>query len=273
VAAFAELGMTRRHRLLAVRGDLGRREYWVLAAIGLVVPLLLWWAIAASGITTKTFMPGPIDVWERTIVWLTEDGLIQDMWISIYRVTAGWLLSALIALPLGVWIGAYRPVQALLEPLTDFIRYMPAVAFIPLVMLWVGIDESSKIAIIWIGTFFQMVLMFAEDVRRVPMTQIEAAQTMGASHAEIVNLVLIPSAKPALLDTLRVTMGWAWTYLVVAELVAANSGLGYAILRAQRFLQTDKIFAGIIIIGLIGLILDQLFRRLHRAAFPWLHKR
>jgi NitT/TauT family transport system permease protein len=214
-----------------------------------------------------------VDVWKRTVLWFTQDGLVQDMWISIYRVTAGWMLSALIALPLGVWIGAYRPVQALLEPLTDFIRYMPAVAFIPLVMLWVGIDESSKIAIIWIGTFFQMVLMFAEDVRRVPMTQIEAAQTMGATRGEIVNLVLIPSAKPALLDTLRVTMGWAWTYLVVAELVAANSGLGYAILRAQRFLQTDKIFAGIIIIGLIGLILDQLFRWLHRAAFPWLHKR
>jgi NitT/TauT family transport system permease protein len=269
----AEAGARRRPRLFVVRGELGRREYWLLAAIGLVIPLAAWWALSASGITTKTFMPGPVDVWKRTLLWLTQDGLMQDMWISIYRVTAGWMLSALIALPLGVWIGAFRPVQALLEPLTDFIRYMPAVAFIPLVMLWVGIDESSKIAIIWIGTFFQMVLMFAEDVRRVPMTQIEAAQTMGATRGEVVRLVLIPSAKPALLDTLRVTMGWAWTYLVVAELVAANSGLGYAILRAQRFLQTDKIFAGIILIGLIGLILDQLFRWLHRAAFPWLHKR
>jgi NitT/TauT family transport system permease protein len=134
----------------------------------------------------------------------------------------------------------------------------------------VGIDESSKIAIIFIGTFFQMVLMVAEDVRRVPAAQIEAAQTMGATRGEIIQLVLLQSAKPALVDTMRVTMGWAWTYLVVAELVAANSGLGYAILKAQRFLQTDKIFAGIIIIGLIGLLLDQLFRALHRKAFPWL---
>jgi len=162
-------------------------------------------------------------------------------------------------------------VQGLLEPLTDFIRYMPAVAFIPLVMLWVGIEESSKMAIIFIGTFFQMVLMVAEDVRRVPMAQIEAAQTMGATRREVVEKVILPSAKPALLDTLRVTMGWAWTYLVVAELVAANSGLGYAILKAQRFLQTDKIFAGILLIGLIGLVTDQLFRLLHRKAFPWAH--
>jgi len=115
------------------------------------------------------------------------------------------------------------------------------------------------------------VLMVAEDVRRVPTAQIEAAQTLGATRGEIIQLVLLPSAKPALLDTMRVTMGWAWTYLVVAELVAANSGLGYAILKAQRFLQTDKIFAGIILIGLIGLVIDQLFRLVHRKAFPWMH--
>jgi NitT/TauT family transport system permease protein len=150
---------------------------------------------------------------------------------------------------------------------------MPAVAFIPLVMLWIGIDESSKVAIIFIGTFFQMVLMVAEDVRRVPMAQIEAAQTMGATREELIRLVIFPSAKPALLDTLRVTMGWAWTYLVVAELVAANSGLGYAILKAQRFLQTDKIFASMMLIGVIGLLTDQLFRAFHRKAFPWLYLR
>jgi len=173
--------------------------------------------------------------------------------------------------PLGLMIGTWRPVQALLEPLTDFIRYMPAVAFIPLVMLWIGIEESSKIAIIFIGTFFQMVLMVAEDVRRVPAAQVEAAQTLGASRGEIVEQVLLQSAKPALLDTLRITMGWAWTYLVVAELVAANSGLGYSILKAQRFMQTDKIFAGILLIGAIGLIIDQLFRAMHRKSFPWLH--
>jgi NitT/TauT family transport system permease protein len=149
---------------------------------------------------------------------------------------------------------------------------MPAVAFIPLVMLWVGIDEGSKVLIIFIGTFFQMVLMVAEDVRRVPMAQIEAAQTMGANRSEIVKLVILPSAKPALLDTLRITCGWAWTYLVVAELVAANSGLGYAILKAQRYMHTDKIFAGILLIGLIGLLTDQAFRWLHRRAFPWMRK-
>jgi NitT/TauT family transport system permease protein len=118
-----------------------------------------------------------------------------------------------------------------------------------------------------------MVLMVAEDVRRVPMAQIEVAQTLGASRREVIEHVIIPSAMPALVDTLRITMGWAWTYLVVAELVAANSGLGYAIIKAQRFLQTDKIFAGILLIGAIGLAIDQAFRLLHRLAFPYVYAR
>jgi len=259
--------------MLEIRKAIPQSAYWTLAAIGLLVPLLMWTVAAASGDGNNVFMPGPVKVLERMGLWAREDDLLGDTFISIMRVVLGWALSAVIALPLGLFIGTWRSVQALLEPLTDFIRYMPAVAFVPLVMLWVGIDEGAKIAIIFIGTFFQMILMVAEDVRRVPLAQIEAAQTMGASRTEIVEKVIFPSSKPALLDTLRVTMGFAWTYLVVAELVAAQSGLGYAILRAQRYLQTDKIFAGILLIGLIGMVIDQLFRLAHRIAFPYLHGR
>ena len=258
------------HGLGSVRSTISRSAYLLLALAGLLLPVLLWaWWAGRTG-TDPVFLPGPQKVLARAVSWWQEDDLLDDLLISVYRVVGGWALSAVLALPIGLLIGSFRSVQALLEPLTDFIRYMPAVAFIPLVMLWIGIDEGSKIAIIFIGTFFQMVLMVAEDVKRVPMAQIEAAQTMGASRGELLEKVILPSAKPALLDTLRITMGWAWTYLVVAELVAANSGLGYAILKAQRFLQTDKIFAGIFIIGLIGLAMDQGFRWAHRRAFPWL---
>ncbi|MGE6530126.1 ABC transporter permease [Pseudomonas sp. NPDC077382] len=259
----------RRARWWRIRGDLPKTTVWALAAAGLIAPFVLWWACTALGLADPMFMPSPGAVLERLGRWWTSEGLLTDIGISVWRVMAGFGASALLALPLGLYIGTYRPVQAFLEPLTDFIRYMPAVAFIPLVMLWVGIDEGSKVLIIFIGTFFQMVLMVAEDVRRVPMTQIEAAQTMGANRGEIVKLVILPSARPAILDTLRITCGWAWTYLVVAELVAANSGLGYAILKAQRYMHTDKIFAGILLIGIIGLLTDQGFRWLSRRAFPW----
>ncbi|MDO9234449.1 MAG: ABC transporter permease [Aquabacterium sp.] len=257
----------------SIRLAISRRNYGVLALVGLLLPLLSWSLLSAYAGVNPVFLPGPITVVTRIGTWAMEDDLMGDIFISTMRVVAGWALSALLAVPLGLLIGSWRAVQALLEPLTDFIRYMPAVAFIPLVMLWVGIDEGAKVAIIFIGTFFQMVLMVAEDVRSVPMAQIEAAQTMGATRLEVLDKVILPSAKPAVLDTLRITMGWAWTYLVVAELVAANSGLGFAILKAQRFLQTDKIFAGILLIGFIGLAIDQLFRLLHRHAFPWLHGR
>ena len=261
----------RRSRLWSVRGSISRRQYAMLAAIGFALPLALWWWLSTHGGIAKIFLPTPGDVLVRAAVWWSGENLANDLGISVFRVVAGWSLSAVIAIPIGLLIGSMRPVEAVLEPLTDFIRYMPAVAFIPLVMLWIGIDESAKIAIIFVGTFFQMVLMTAEDVRRVPAAQIEAARTMGATRQELIEKVILPSAKPALLDTLRITMGWAWTYLVVAELVAANSGLGYAILKAQRFLQTDKIFVGIILIGGIGLLIDQAFRLLHRRRFPWLH--
>jgi NitT/TauT family transport system permease protein len=255
-----------------VRSPIPALRSAVLVLLGLLLPLLVWLLLALGAWVEPVFMPGPLRVLERLAAWWA-DGLLADIGISTLRVVSGWALSALIALPLGLLIGSFRTLQALLEPLTDFIRYMPAVAFIPLVMVWVGIDEGAKVAIIFIGTFFQMVLMVAEDVRRVPQAQIEAAQTMGATRRELIEQVLVPSAKPALLDTLRVTMGWAWTYLVVAELVAASSGLGFAILKAQRFLQTDKIFAGILLIGLIGLAIDQLLRLAHRRAFPYLYAR
>lgn len=255
-----------------IRGELPPRLSTALAFAGLVLPLLLWWLVSHLQWVEPVFLPSPLEVLQRLLLWGREDDLLGDILISCWRVVAGFALSAVIALPLGLLIGTFRPVASFSEPLTDFVRYMPAAAFIPLVMLWVGIDEGSKIAIIFIGTFFQMVLMLAEDVRRVPLPQIEAAHTMGASRWEMIRLVIFPSAKPAMLDTLRVTLGWAWTYLVVAELVAASSGLGYAILKAQRFLQTDKIFAGILLIGLIGLLSDQALRALHRRCFPYLIK-
>ncbi|HEY2678080.1 MAG TPA: ABC transporter permease [Steroidobacteraceae bacterium] len=254
---------------MILRGSLDRRRYLLIAVASFGLWLALWWAATALEMVDPLFLPGPGVVARRFVIWLRDGDLLTDAGISIFRVTSGFLASAAMALPLGLVIGAYRPVRAFFEPLLEFARYLPAVAFVPLVLLWVGIGEGSKIMVIWIGTFFQMVIMLTEDVARVPTAQIEAARTLGASGREVLTLVRLRSAMPAMFDTLRITLGWAWTYLVVAELVAANSGLGYAILKAQRFLQTDRIFVGIILIGLIGLGTDQFLRWMHRRLFPW----
>jgi NitT/TauT family transport system permease protein len=257
----------------AVRGELAKPVFIGLAMLGFALPLIAWIVVTSAGWADPVFLPAPVKVMARLHEWLLTEDLLSDLGISIARVFGGFLASAILALPIGVLIGTYAPVRALLEPLTDFSRYLPAVAFIPLIMLWVGIDESAKVAVIFVGTFFQMVLLLAGDIARVPNALIEAAKTMGATNGEIVQHVLLPAARPAMLDTLRSTMGLAWTYLVVAELVAASSGLGFSILKAQRFLQTDKIFTGIFLIGLVGLITDQAFRWLHRRCFSWQHMR
>ena len=258
-----------RTSIWQIRKPLDRRRYLTLAASSFAALLIAWWAITASGAVNPIFLPSPTGVVEALVKWYRDGTLLDDIGISVWRVSAGFLLSALMAVPLGLYVGAYQPVRALFEPIMEFARYLPAVAFVPLVLLWFGLGETAKIMLIWIGTFFQMVLMIAEDANRVPMAQIEAARTLGASNREILNLVLLRSAMPAMLDTLRMTLGFAWTYLVVAELIAANSGLGFAILRAQRFMQTDRIFVGIILIGLIGLVTDQAVRRLQKRLFPW----
>jgi NitT/TauT family transport system permease protein len=257
----------------AVRGELRARTALLLACAGFGVPFALWVATSTFGWADPVFLPSPWQVLAQLSDWYHEGDLVADILVSVGRVLGGFVVAACIAVPLGVMIATYAPVRALLEPLTEFTRYLPAVAFIPLIMLWVGIEESAKVAVIWVGVFFQMVLMIAEDVARVPHAPVEAARTMGATNGEIVKYVLIPAARPAMLTTLRGCMCLAWTYLVVAELVAANSGLGFSILKAQRFLQTDKIFAGILLIGLIGLTTDQAFRWLHKRCFPWHHLR
>ena len=261
-----------KRRKWMIRGSLTARQYAIYALIGVLTPIFIWTLVNQAAIVPKIFMPGPWDVVQRLGSWIMNEGFTGDLFVSVERVSLGFLAALCIALPLGLLAGTFKPAEAFLEPAMDFIRYMPAVAFVPLMMLWCGVGELSKVAIIFMGTFFQMVLMFGDDVRRVPLQQIEAAQTMGGTRWEILRKVIFPSAAPALLTTCRITLGWAWTYLVVAEIVAANSGLGYAVLKAQRFLQTDKIFAGLIVIGLLGLIQDQLLRALHHALFPYLRR-
>lgn len=256
-----------------VRGELRRRSALALAVAGFVLPLAAWVLVSLEGWADPVFLPPPWQVLAQLGDWYRDGDLLADIVVSIGRVLGGFCVATFVAVPLGVLVGTYAPVRAFLEPLTEFTRYLPAVAFIPLIMLWVGIDESAKVAVIWVGVFFQMLLLVAADVARVPDAPIDAARTMGATNEEIIKYVLIPAARPAVLTTLRGAMCLAWTYLVVAELVAANSGLGYAILKAQRFLQTDKIFAGILLIGLVGLLTDQAFRWLHKRCFPWHHLR
>lgn len=216
------------------------------------------------------FLPSPFDVLKAFVTLHRDAGvLIPYTFISLYRVMVGFLAAAVLAIPLGVLMATSKKVEGFFSPFIGFIRYLPVSALIPLMILYFGIGEFEKMAVIFVGTFFQLVLMVQDTVSSVPGELLKAAYTLGASGPAVYNRVLLPAAMPGIMDNLRICMGWAWTYLVIAELVAANSGLGFMILRSQRFLKTDQIFAGLIIIGCLGIITDYLFKYLSKLFFPW----
>ena len=217
----------------------------------------------------KTFLADPIMMVKSGWVLLTEQGFAKDIGFTIWRVLGGFVLAAILAVPLGVAMGAYKPVEAFFEPFVSFARYLPASAFIPLLILWAGIGEAQKLSLIFIGSFFQLVLMIALQVGGTRRDLVEAAYTLGASDVGIVKRVLIPAAAPQIAETLRLVLGWAWTYVIVAELIGASNGIGHMITDSQALLATDQIIFGIITIGAIGLVSDLAFKRANRAIFRW----
>ncbi|GGG24695.1 ABC transporter permease [Paenibacillus abyssi] len=254
---------------LQIFKDISSVSYAMMAGISFFLLLALWSLLSYTEAVNPVFLPTPDAVLLEFFRQLGTAAYWEHIGISVFRVSSGFALACLVGIPIGIFAGTFRHAEALIEPPMEFIRYMPAVAFIPLIMVWAGIGEWAKILLIFIGCFFQLVLMVADITRRVSHDLLHASFTLGASRWKAIETVLIPAIQPQLMHTLRLILGWAWTYLVVAELVAVNSGLGYAIMRAQRYLNTDQIFVGIIVIGLLGLISDRIFAFLNKRLFPW----
>jgi NitT/TauT family transport system permease protein len=260
---------SRRQPLLELRAEIPASIYVGSGAALIVGLLLVWWLITALGLVPPLFLPSPLTVVKEFFNQMSAGTLWLDVKASVYRIMVGWILSTLIALPIGILMGDFKFFEGLFEPFIDLFRYMPAVAFVPLTILWMGVGDSQKFAILFVGTFFQQVLMIMDNVKNVQYDLIQISYTFGLNKWEVLRHVVLRAALPGIWDTLRITLGWAWTYLVVAELVAANVGLGYRIMRAQRFLQTDTIILGIIVIGVLGLITDYAFKLSYRLLFPW----
>ena len=229
----------------------------------------LWAAVTFGGFVSKTFLADPLTMVRSGWTLLAQMGFGYDIGMTVWRVLGGFVIAALLALPLGVAMGAYKAVEAFFEPFVSFARYLPASAFIPLLILWAGIGEAQKLAVIFIGSFFQLVLMIAVAVGNTRRDLVEAAYTLGVSDNSLIRRVLMPGAAPEIAEILRMVLGWAWTYVIVAELIGASSGIGHMITDSQALLATDQIIFGIIVIGLIGLASDLLFKGLNRRLFPW----
>jgi NitT/TauT family transport system permease protein len=245
----------------------GRKAALGLAFFALFVAA--WSAATFGGFVSRTFLADPLTMLREGWALFAQHGFARDVGITVWRVVGGFVLAAIFAVPLGIVMGTYRPVGAFFEPFVSFARYLPASAFIPLLILWAGIGEMQKLLVIFIGSFFQIVLMVAVSVGATRRDLVEAAYTLGASASGVVRRVLLPSAAPAIAETLRLVLGWAWTYVIVAELIGASSGIGHMITDSQALLNTGQIIFGIIVIGVIGLVSDFLFKWANQRLFPW----
>ena len=241
--------------------------------------LVLLWYIwksesAVGNVSQSTFFPTVSEIVDGAVTIFTDEDkkVWTDIGTSAMRVFTGFLLAAVIAIPLGIYMGSYRIWEAFMQPIFEFIRYFPVPALIPLLVAIYGVDEESKIILIFLGTFFQLILMVADEVRRVSEELVKVAYTMGANSIEVLFKVLLPSALPGIFDALRLCHGWAWTYVVVAEMIATNEGLGIRIMKFARFVQMPKVMTYLLILGMLGLILDLLFRYTNQKLFHWSKK-
>jgi NitT/TauT family transport system permease protein len=235
--------------------------------IGLL--LLLWYLLTATGMVSAVFLPSPGRVVQAFFSLWSVSFFQQELLPSLIRIGGAFLLSVVLALPLGVLSGQIPLVARLALPLCGFTRYLPVAALVPLCILWFGIGYAQKIAVITIGVVFQLTLLLTADSAAVPKELIEAGRTFGLSRGAVIWRIVLPCAMPSMWDDLRIAAGWAWSYLILAELVAGNRGIGYFIIQSQRYLVTDQVFAGILFVGILGLITDFLFRISGSRLFRW----
>lgn len=241
----------------------------VLGCLFFLLFFCAWGGVTFGGVVPSTFLADPLQMLRGGWDLLIDHGFLKDIGMTTWRVVAGFLLAAVIGVPLGIFMGAYKHVEAFFEPFISFSRYLPASAFIPLLILWTGIGETQKILVIFLGAIFNIVLMVTVIVGESRRDLVEAAYTLGAKNSGIVKRVLIPYAAPQIAESLRLVLGWAWTYVIVAELIGASSGIGHMIMNSQALLATDQIIFGIIVIGLIGLVSDNFFKQINRKFFSW----
>ncbi|HXN15136.1 MAG TPA: ABC transporter permease [Usitatibacter sp.] len=236
-----------------------------------VLFVALWSLATFGGFVPRTFLADPLTMVREGAELFTKHGFLKDIALTVWRVVGGFAIASAVALPLGIAMGAWKPVEAFFEPFISFSRYLPASAFIPLLILWAGIGEAQKLALIFIGAFFPMVLMIAVKVGATRRDLVEAAYTLGCTDWGIVKRVLLPASAPEIAEILRTVLGWAWTYVIVAELIGSERGIGHMITDSQALLNTGQIIFGIIVIGIIGLVSDYLFKAANRRLFAWSH--
>jgi taurine transport system permease protein len=255
---------TRRGPFLSTR--------WI-SLLTLASLLSLWWAVTAAEWIEPLFLPSPAAVLSKGWLLATQGYMDATLWqhliASLRRIGLALLFAVLLAIPVGIAIGTNRIAQGVFDPLIEFYRPVPPLAYLPLIVIWCGIGELSKVLLIYLAIFAPIAIATATGVRTVDPARIRAAQSLGASRAQLIFQVILPSALPEILTGVRIGLGVGWSTLVAAELIAATSGLGFMVQSAAQFLNTDVVLLGILVIALIAFALEMGLRALQRKLVPW----
>ncbi len=262
--------VVRKQRWFEFKSPISRNATIALGISVWVIFFALWEIAVARAWVNEMFMPPPHKVLTGLIELFVESAFVVDIGISVYRIAVSFAAACIIAVPLGILMGSFRRVEAFVNPLVSAWRYLPAPSFIPLLLMWFGTGDGQKIALLFIGVLWFLITLIMDHVKSVRTELIETAMTLGGNRWQVLRTVVIPASMPSLVVAMRQMLAVSWTYLVIAEIVAATTGIGAVMMRAKRFLHVDKIMASIIVIGLLGLLFDYLFRLAHRLLFPYL---
>jgi taurine transport system permease protein len=256
-----------------IYGVPGQGDTLWLSVGSIAVLLFVWWLITAMGWVKPLFVPSPgaivqkfADIWQNGF---TNTSFLQHVWVSTARVFGAFVLACIIGIPLGILMGMSPVVRGIFDPPIEFYRPIPPLAYLPLMIIWFGIGETSKVLLIFLSVFAPVALGARAGVRSAAIEQIHAAYSFGATRWQVMRHVILPAALPEILTAMRIGIGFGWTTLVAAEMVAATSGLGYMVLSASQFLQTSTVIMGIIVIAAIAYAFDLLMRWVEARLVPW----
>lgn len=251
----------------------GEGSSFAISVVTVVVLLALWALVTSMGWVKPLFLPKPQAVFQQFYEYLTGQANDKPLWqhfaASMFRVFSAFALACVTAIPVGIAMGMSRVARGIFDPPLEFYRPLPPLAYLPLIIIWFGIDELPKVLLIFLSCFAPLALAARSGMRSASQEQINAAYSMGASYLQVIRHVILPSALPDILVGMRIAIGFGWTTLVAAEMVAANLGLGQMVLNASNFLRTDIVVMGIVVIGVVAYLFDLLMRWVERSVVPW----
>ena len=261
--------MKTKTRKITIRKPISRSTSLLLGISVWVIFFALWHLAVVTGSVNALLVPSPGKVLSTIGRLISEGDFLTDIGISVLRIIVSFLLACIVAVPLGILMGTFAKTESFVNSFVSAWRYLPAPAFIPILLMWLGTGEGPKIALLFIGVVFFLITLIMDYTKQVRIELIETALTLGATQSQVLRSVIIPAVLPNVITAMRQMLAVSWTYLVIAEIVASTTGIGAMMMRARRFLHTDEIMAGIVVIGILGLMFDTLFRWFHRYVFSY----